>query len=113
MNPHEKGEIWSFTLSPSSVQYSPYRAKNQKFDLCVIRPIHLRAILPEIVKNVKNKKNNKIFVELLPLHLSVTSVRAASRPTCITDKNSSGDEIANVNFYAVRPKATRIRRNNA
>ena len=24
-------------------------------------------------------------------------------------KNSSGDEIANVNFYAVRPKATRIR----
>jgi len=28
-------------------------------------------------------------------------------------KNSSGDEIANVNFYAVRPEATRIRRNNA
>ena len=24
-----------------------------------------------------------------------------------------GDEIANVNFYAVRPEATRIRRNNA
>jgi len=29
------------------------------------------------------------------------------------DKNSSGDEIANVNFYAVRPETTRIRRNNA
>ena len=29
-----------------------------------------------------------------------------------TDKNSSGDEIANVNFYAVRPEATRIRWNN-
>jgi len=29
------------------------------------------------------------------------------------DKNSSGDETANVNFYAVRPKATRIRWNNA
>jgi len=28
-------------------------------------------------------------------------------------KNSSGDEIANLNFYAVRPEATRIRRNNA
>jgi len=28
-------------------------------------------------------------------------------------KNSSGDEIANVNFYAVRPGATRIRWNNA
>jgi len=26
-------------------------------------------------------------------------------------KNSSGDEIANVNFYAVRPEATRIRWN--
>ena len=25
------------------------------------------------------------------------------------NKNSSGDEIANVNFYAVRPSATRIR----
>jgi len=25
------------------------------------------------------------------------------------NENSSGDEIANVNFYAVRPKATRIR----
>jgi len=30
----------------------------------------------------------------------------------ITNKNSSGDEIANVNFYAVRPEATRIRWNN-
>jgi len=27
-------------------------------------------------------------------------------------KNSSGDEIANVNFYAVHPEATRIRWNN-
>jgi len=25
-----------------------------------------------------------------------------------TDKNSSGDEIANVNFYAVRPEITQI-----
>ena len=29
------------------------------------------------------------------------------------NKNSSGDETANVNFYAVRPEATQIRRNNA
>ena len=29
------------------------------------------------------------------------------------NKNSSGDEIANVNFYAVRPEATGIRWNNA
>jgi len=29
------------------------------------------------------------------------------------DKNSSGDKIANVNFYAVRPEAKRIRWNNA
>ena len=32
--------------------------------------------------------------------------------TCY-NKNSSGDEIVNVNFYAVRPEATRIRWNNA
>jgi len=30
----------------------------------------------------------------------------------LQNKNSSGDEIANVNFYAVRPEATRIRLNN-
>jgi len=29
------------------------------------------------------------------------------------NKNSSGDEIANANFYAVCPEATRIRWNNA
>ena len=29
------------------------------------------------------------------------------------NKNSSGDEIVNVNLYAVRPEATRIRWNNA
>ena len=29
------------------------------------------------------------------------------------NKNSSVDEIANVNFYAVRPEDTRIRWNNA
>jgi len=35
--------------------------------------------------------------------------------TGLNYKNSSGDEIANVNFYAVRPdhQATRIRWNNA
>jgi len=27
----------------------------------------------------------------------------------ISNKNSSGDEIANVNFHAVRPEGTRIR----
>jgi len=31
----------------------------------------------------------------------------------LTYKNSSGDEIANVNFYAVHPEATWIRWNNA
>jgi len=31
---------------------------------------------------------------------------------CNQDKNSSGDEIANVNFYAVHPEATWIRWNN-
>jgi len=36
---------------------------------------------------------------------------AASMPPL--NQESSGDEIANVNFYAVRQKATRIRLNNA
>jgi len=31
----------------------------------------------------------------------------------LVNKNSSGDEKANVNFYAVRPEATRIHLNNA
>jgi len=31
----------------------------------------------------------------------------------ILNKNSSGDEIANVNFYEVRPEATRISWNSA
>jgi len=29
--------------------------------------------------------------------------------TTLLEQESSGDEIANVNFYAVRPEATRIR----
>jgi len=51
------------------------------------------------------------------LHTIVQLCRAISSPlrhvSTIINKNSSGDEIANVNFYAVRPEATRIRRNNA
>ena len=34
---------------------------------------------------------------------------APRAPVQLCNKNSSGDEIANVNFYAVRPEATRIR----
>jgi len=33
--------------------------------------------------------------------------------THVVNKDSPGDEIANVNFYAVRPEATRIHWNNA
>jgi len=40
----------------------------------------------------------------LTLNMDIIGVR----PTFVY-KNSSGDEIANVNFYAVRPEATRIR----
>jgi len=39
-------------------------------------------------------------------HNSSDAARTASKNK---NKNSSGDEIANVNFYAVRPEATRIR----
>jgi len=35
-------------------------------------------------------------------------IRPVTIMSASADKNSSGDEIANVNFYAVRPEATRI-----
>jgi len=46
---------------------------------------------------------------------TLTSVSRCCLSICLTVKykNSSGDEIANVNFYAVYPEATRIRWNNA
>jgi len=37
----------------------------------------------------------------------------AAMCTSVVNNNWSGDEIANVNFYTVRPEATRIRWNNA
>jgi len=45
--------------------------------------------------------------DVIGLFKNMVELRAA------INKNSSGDEIANVNFYAVRPEATRIRWNNA
>ena len=44
------------------------------------------------------------------LHLA--NLLASTEKTKI-NKDSSRDEIANVNFYAVRPEATQIRWNNA
>jgi len=41
-----------------------------------------------------------------------TNLRLHS-PSSTTNKKSSGDDIPKVNFYAVRPEATRIRWNNA
>ena len=40
---------------------------------------------------------------------SVARILSPVKSFKIINKNSSGDEIANVNFYAVRPGATRIR----
>ena len=52
----------------------------------------------------------------MPL-LVVVAAAAAAAVAAISssnsNKNSSGDEIANVNFYAVHPEAIRIRWNNA
>jgi len=47
--------------------------------------------------------------------LSIVQQNSAGQPrlSAKMHKNSSGDAIANVNFYAVRPEATRIRWNNA
>jgi len=48
-------------------------------------------------------------VNILNRQMAGPNVRTAT----LVYKNSSGDEIANVNFYAVRLEATRIRLNNA
>ena len=47
----------------------------------------------------------------LYLYLSAYDVdlKVTNNLHVIKHKNSSGDEIANVSFYAVRPEATRIR----
>ena len=40
---------------------------------------------------------------------SLTFKSVKNKQTSKQNKNSLGDEIANVNFYAVRPEGTRIR----
>jgi len=52
----------------------------------------------------------QVVLEKRPLNEWSSSCSSSSNND---NKNSSGDEIANVNFYAVRPEATRIRWNNA
>jgi len=44
---------------------------------------------------------------------AITNKLYKMKHTTQLNKNSSGDEIVNVNFYAVHPEATRIRWNNA
>ena len=48
-----------------------------------------------------------------PLYQSTGELTIAAVITTRWNKNSSGDETANVNFYPVRPDATRIHWNNA
>jgi len=42
-------------------------------------------------------------------HKLLVNLQASNMDALKNNKNSSGDEIANVNFYAVRPEANRIR----
>ena len=49
----------------------------------------------------------------MPPEVAETSLSPTKIGLNYLDKNSSADEIANVNFYAVRPEGTRIRWNNA
>jgi len=51
---------------------------------------------------------HRVLHGAIPSALTMLDLMAA-----IHDKNSSGDEIANVNFYAVHLEATWIRWNNA
>ena len=56
-----------------------------------------------------------IFLVLKLYSVYKKIVSALQKISCTNkdNKNSSGDEIANVNFYAVHPEATWIRWNNA
>jgi len=45
-------------------------------------------------------------------HKVLVDLQASNMDAFRNHKNSPGHEIANANFYAVRPKATRIRSNN-
>ena len=46
-------------------------------------------------------------METVNFHFTHAKMAVSDRSVC-QNKNSTGDEIANVNFYAVRPEATRI-----
>jgi len=64
--------------------------------------------IPQIVDSVLQLLLLRVKANLLNIsEQHCLSLREAN--TDQYDKNSSGDEIANVNFYAVRPQGTQIR----
>jgi len=73
----------------------------------VLNPVNALLSLGALKLLVSNRKN------IWPINNLCHSSPVSFLEQAQQDKNLSGDETANVNFYAVRPEATRIHRNNA
>jgi len=58
---------------------------------------------------IRSTKIDKCTHKYTHTHADTQKLKGAELHLECNYKNSSGDEIANVNFYAVRPEATRIR----
>ena len=91
-----------------------YAAKSDGIDACAAaRPsnhIYTAALYQSTVH--RPVKAAGWLIRLPVLHDTsrlVSKQTVGLRDVRTLNKNSSGDEIANVNFYAVRPEATRIR----
>jgi len=74
----------------------------------------MRQLYADGLAEVINKRGEHQFTLLHNMarqYIHFDEACLSSNQNC--NKNSSADEIANVNFYAVRPEGTRIRWNNA
>ena len=79
----------SFRFVPKSVTLNDLERRNGRY-FALFEPVCVAAALKPVV-------------------MSAVRATIAASSSCMINRNSSGDEIANVNFYAVRPEATRIR----
>ena len=109
------GIVWTWRFQYIFLLVLPKRYTSEK-------PTILSIVLENVLKYrcpvVKNKDVKTFYfasrrgAKYCDLHVCM-SVHLSVCLLAYLNKNSSGDEIANVNFYAVRPEATRIRWNNA
>ena len=75
-----------------------------------ISPPPLRLDAPEhVTVNLPGDFAIVPYIDEYAGEITLSTLPDGSALPTFTNKNSSGDEIANVNFYAVRPEGTRIR----